>query len=136
MKFIYLKKNLITTSVFIFGFVFSSFSQSIDLNDKEINQLLCKTWQIDYGILAGERITGMEEALNDKYIFNSDHTYDLKSKTSENVSGEWKYDHDKKLIKLSMNGTPFGQITNLNSTKLIITSKGMPGAEFYLNPVE
>lgn len=136
MKFNYLKNNLLTPSIFIFGFVFSSFSQQIDLNNKEINQLLCKTWKIDYGTLGGEKITGMEEALNDKYIFNSDNTYDLKSTVSENVSGEWKYDADKKLIKLSINGTPFGQIINLNTTKLIITSSGMPGAEFYLKPVE
>lgn len=97
------------------------FSQDINIPTENITKFLCKKWQIDYLAMNGMKIARGAGAPEINYEFNSDNTYSLLGHEPQTKSkGTWKYDENKKLIKLFFNGLSNTSVISLNENELVI----------------
>lgn len=133
-------KNIVLVFLFIIGNI--SFSQNINLSENEIPKMLCKTWKLDYGLIDGNKINGLE-IVSDKYIFKADKTYRLVSSDSSFVCGTWKFNKNEKCIEMqSEKNSDTGKISFIDNTKIIIVKRlkdeipnfPIENVEFYFKP--
>ena len=105
---------------FILTISFKCFSQDINLNESDLIQMLAKNWKLDYGLLNGEKVQGLE-IVDDEFYFKSDHTYKLGSDNSSFVNGTWKFNVEKKRVELySETGSSSGYIKYIEKNKIIL----------------
>lgn len=104
-----------------------------------MTEILSKTWILDYGLLNGGKIQGLE-IVDDEYIFELNHTYKLISADSSFITGDWIFNQDKKQIELySKEGNSSGYIIAIEKDKLILIpgEKSVPEVfkmEFFFKP--
>jgi hypothetical protein len=107
--------------IFIFGISAISLSQNINLKEKKLSEIICKTWKFDYGLGNGKKIENLEFFANDSYTFKNDKTYILKSGNFETVNGTWKYDlQNKNVLLFRVDGNPSGIIKSIKENEFIL----------------
>ena len=107
--------------VLLFLFVTTSgYCQIIYLPDDQLLDLLCKSWNLKYGLLDGNNIGGLEN-ISDMYEFKRDNTYTINSAGSSYSIGTWKYNVEQKRVELyKEEGFSSGYITILDNKELIL----------------
>ncbi|MES2410829.1 MAG: hypothetical protein V4535_05225 [Bacteroidota bacterium] len=109
--------------IYLFFFILVSgisFSQNVNGNVSEIKELLCTTWNIDYGLSNGIKMQGIETYLNE-YSFEPDNTYKISGPDAEPTIGNWKLNPEKNRIELYTDkGISGGYITFLDKNHFVI----------------
>jgi hypothetical protein len=135
-----MKKLVIFTMLCFIGN--KAISQNINLNENEIPKILCQTWNLDYALLAGNKIGGSEK-VQEKYIFKTDGTYNKFYSDSLNKKGKWNYNQNEKYIELqNETNSVVGKISFLNPERIIVLHKikleiqgvTIENTEFYYKP--
>lgn len=112
-----------TKQFYLFFFILVSgisFSQNINLNESEIKELLCTSWNLDYGLSNGTKMQGLESYLNE-YTFETNNTYKITGPDSSPANGNWKLNPEKNRIELySDTGISSGYITSIDKNHFII----------------
>ena len=118
--------------------VVSSAVYSQNITKKEtINQFLCKTWVVDYGMMNGLKIEKLGQMKALIYSFKADNTYTLNGQTR----GTWQYNAKKKSIELFQSNILRSTIVTLQSKKIVMTlnsdksaPKEVSKLEIYFSP--
>ena len=82
---------------------------------------LCKTWQADYALAEGMKITRRPGAVDIIYIFNPDNTFVINPGDRKNSQyGTWEYNPEKKFILLRKRGRRDSRIISLIREELVM----------------
>ena len=134
-------KKIFSTSLFTFFFCSVGFSQDIQMSESQLKDYLCKTWRIDYVLINGQEVSGIEYFQKMEFQFNFDNTYSIKGKT-ENATGRiWKYNITDKCVEIFSDTEIIERIKYVNSEKIVIVpvldeqaKVAMKSVELYLKP--
>lgn len=131
-----MKKNLILI-VLLFGISLNSSAQEVSFTKTELEEVLCKQWEIEYAMMNGMKIEQMPGAADFDIIFKADGSYDLIRKDGDNKSGIWVYDTANKSIELSIEERTTSSIKSINHNKMILTldSEKLSGVEIHFKPI-
>jgi hypothetical protein len=117
-KLVPLRTGLALMAVFLQSHLYA---QQGTVKTDSLKEWLCKTWQIDYVLAEGMKITAKAGAPDIVFEFNPDNTYTLNPRQEKNsVHGKWKYDPEKKLILLFRNGKWTSRIISLIPEELVM----------------
>jgi len=136
-----MKRTLIVIGLII-GMNLTCFAQEVTLSESELENVLCKQWDIEYAMMNGMKIGQMPGAADFDIKFKSDGEYDLIREDGENESGIWTYDSEKKYVELSIKDKVTSRIKSLDTNKLILTlvsgkndPPGLPSVEVHFKPI-
>ncbi|MGB3605809.1 hypothetical protein [Psychroserpens sp.] len=136
-----MKKTIILIGLII-GMNLASYSQEVTLSKSELENVLCKQWEIEYAMMNGMKIGQMPGAADFDIKFKSDGEYDLIREDGNNESGIWTYDAENKYVELSIKEKSTSRIKSIDKGKLILTlvsgqndPPGLPSVEIHFKPM-
>jgi hypothetical protein len=136
-----MKKTFILIGL-ILGMSLTSYSQDITLSKSELENVLCKHWEIEYAMMNGMKMGQMPGASDFDIKFKTDGKYDIIREGGKNESGIWTYDTENKYVELVIKGKTTSRIKSINKTKLILTlvsgqndPPGLSSIEVHFKPI-
>ncbi|CAM4410864.1 hypothetical protein [Zobellia nedashkovskayae] len=127
---------------FIIGLNFTLFAQDININETELESVLCKQWEIEYALMGGMKVGQMPGASDFDFKFHPDGKYDLIREDADNSAGIWTYNSDGKYVELSIEEKVTSRIKYIDQNKLILTlvsgqndPPGLPSMEVHFKPM-
>jgi len=136
-----MKKILIIIGLII-GINVSVFGQEVTLSESELENVLCKQWEIDYAMMNGMKIGQMPGAADFDFKFASDGTYELFRENGNDELGNWIYYQENKYIELSIKEKVTSRIKSIDKNKLILIlisgendPPGLPSVEVHFKPI-
>ena len=97
------------------------FGQDIDMSADAVKGLLCRKWELNYGIVSGERIGPAPGAPTMSYEFKTDGSVVITINGQNNhLQGTWAYDAGNKWIKVAVNKQKRLTITSLKQDELVM----------------
>ena len=123
--------------ILIIGMNLIASAQEITLTKSELEDVLCKQWEIEYAMMNGMKIGQMPGAADFDFKFTSDGNYDLIREDGEKESGTWVYNVSNKNIELSIEEKMTSLIKSIDENKMIVTliSERLPGVEIHFTPI-
>src|SRR5580704_3753927 len=95
------------------------YAQKISLPMDSLQTLLFSKWEASYALMGSMRIDMKPEAPKMSFEFRQDKTFILTNDKSPDITrGTWAYDANKKLIKLTVNGSSNMSIVSLKEDEL------------------
>ncbi|HEV2481444.1 MAG TPA: hypothetical protein VGS79_17350 [Puia sp.] len=99
------------------------FGQNIDMPSDAVKGLLCRKWDLNYGIVSGERIGPNPGAPTMSFDFKTDGSVVIGFNGQNNhLQGTWTYDAGKKWIKVTVNKQKRLTISSLKQDELVMLS--------------
>lgn len=99
-------------------FITKSSTAQISISGDSIKSALCHKWGFKAIIMAGQRLTNMNESVT--YEFIADSTFKRISSTGKLENGTWSYKPDQKIILLKIKKTTL-YISSLSNEELIVS---------------
>jgi hypothetical protein len=97
------------------------FAQNVDVPADAVKGLLCKKWELSYGIVSGERIGPAPGAPTMSYDFKTDGSVVITINGQNNhLQGTWTYDAANKWIKITVNKQKRLTISSLKPDELVM----------------
>ena len=99
------------------------FAQDVDMSADAVKGLLCRKWDLNYGIVSGERIGPNPGSPTMSYDFNTDGSVVITiNGQSNHLQGTWTFDAANKWIKITVNKQKRLTISSLKSDELVMLS--------------
>jgi len=118
------------------------FAQEVTLSKSELENVLCKQWEIEYAMMNGMKIGQMPGAADFDIKFKSDGKYNLIREDGKNENGIWIYNVENKFVELSIKDKTTSRIKSISNEKLILTlvpgqndPQGLPSVEIHFKPI-
>ena len=115
------KRSFILFFVCFILFGGALYAQKIDMPSNRLEELLCRKWVASYAMLGGMRIDQKPGATAINYEFKRDKAFILTGgQPGKPLNGTWRYDSEKKVILLSVNGNKNSQVVSLKEDELMM----------------
>ncbi|WP_324026327.1 hypothetical protein QSV08_02620 [Maribacter sp. BPC-D8] len=135
-------RNTLFYILMIIGMNSTLSAQDINLDESELQSILCQQWEIEYALMGGMKIGQLPGAADFDFDFHSDGKYDIISENEDNKSGRWIYDIENKYVELSIEEKTTSRIKFIDTNKLILIlvsgqndPPGLPSMEVHFKPM-
>jgi len=99
------------------------FAQDVNMSVDAVKGLLCRKWDLSYGIVSGERIGPNPSAPTMSFDFKADGSVVIGFNGQNNhLQGTWAYDAANKWIKVTVNKQKRLTISSLKQDELVMLS--------------
>ena len=99
---------------------FHSEAQQGKVKTDSLKEWLCKTWEIDYVLAEGMKITGKSGTSDIIYEFKPDGTFIFNPSAENSEKGSWVYDPEKKLIRLLTNSNKNSRVVSILPNEMVM----------------
>ena len=97
------------------------FAQNVDMSADAVKGLLCRKWDLNYGIVSGERIGPNPGSPTMSYDFKTDGSVVITiNGQSNHLQGNWTFDAANKWIKITVNKQKRLTISSLKQDELVM----------------
>jgi len=117
-----MKKFICLCAITLLAFQAHTYAQNIHLPADSVTKLLCKTWEVDYALVQGKKVTMPSSTPKIYLVFHKDGTCSAvggKSKPGE--KGRWEYDAQTGTISMIVEKER-KSIISLTKTQFVVSA--------------
>lgn len=117
----YFKMKKMKKLIGIFLICFSAFqiqAQDVKGSADQVKAYLCKTWEINYSMAEGTKVSRAPGGKNLIYTFNPNGTVYFYDHSKTRITQDWSYDEHNGVVLISENGKANTRVVSLSKDEL------------------